>query len=232
MQTQQVNEILSRSPLLRGIEPREVGHMLENASHSVERFEAGEVLARRDTAYSGLIIILEGWVRGEITASDGRTRVIEERIEAPQLIAPAFLFGGYNRLPIDVVAGGEGVTVVTIHRGAIFEMMQENTIVLSNFVDIISNRANYFSRKIYALSVLMLTEKIAAVLLASAGVVAGSADVAPLDVAAIARELDVTRAVVEQTLRELQQKRLIEVSKDGRSARILDRQGLEGLANS
>lgn len=54
--------------------------------------------------------------------SGGKTIVVDP-IEAPQLIAPAFLFGGYNKLPIDVIADGD-VTIMTLHRGYIFELMR------------------------------------------------------------------------------------------------------------
>lgn len=40
-----------------------------------------------------------------------------------------------------MIADGD-VTIMTIHRGYIFELMQNNVVIMSNFVDILSNRAN------------------------------------------------------------------------------------------
>ncbi len=192
--------ILQECPLFRGLSSLQIEALLAKASYVVNRYAEGELIARRDTVYSGLMIILSGSARGEITQANGRRRIIDN-IPAPQLIAPAFLFGGYNRLPIDVVAN-EDVTLLTLHRGGLFEMMQDNTLVLSNFIDIISNRANFFSRKIYALSVLMLTEKLAALLLAEAG----ERNEAQIDISKLADRLDVTRNALEQTLDELQKR--------------------------
>ena len=90
------------------------------------------------------MIILKGQVHGEIVYRN--KPVIIDPIEAPQLIAPAFLFGGYNKLPIDVIADGE-VTILTLHRGYLFELMQNNVLILSNFIDIISDRANVWVEK-------------------------------------------------------------------------------------
>ena len=87
-------------------------------------------------------------------------------------------------------------------------IMQDNTIVLSNFIDIISNRANYFSRKIYTLSVLMLTEKVAALLLS----LATDGDTVPMQVDKMTDELNITRNALEQTLTELAKRGYIELS--------------------
>lgn len=201
--------ILKDSPLFRGLDQQTIDKLLERVSYATTTYNHDDCIARRDTAYSGLMIILKGSVRGEVTDAAGRKRIIDN-IAAPQLIAPAFLFGGYNRLPIDVVANEDGTEIMTLHRGGLFEMMQDNTIVLSNFIDIISNRANYFSRKIYALSVLMLTEKVAALLLLSSA--SAATDTVPLEVKKMADELDITRNALEQTLSELAKKGYIELS--------------------
>lgn len=214
--------ILKDSPLFRGLDQKTIDTLLEHASFTTATYQSGECIAKRDTAYSGLMIILRGSARGEMTDAAGRRRVIDN-ITAPQLIAPAFLFGGYNRLPIDVIAGDEGAEIMTLHRGGLFEMMQDNTIVLSNFIDIISNRANYFSRKIYALSVLMLTEKVAALLLSGDA----QGDTLPLQQEKMADELDITRNALEQTLGELAKKGYIELSET--QVVIRNRKALEAM---
>lgn len=215
--------ILKDSPLFRGLDQQTIDTLLEHSSYATMTYDHDDCIAKRDTAYSGLMIILKGSVRGEVTDAAGRRRIIDN-IAAPQLIAPAFLFGGYNRLPIDVVANEDGTQIMTLHRGGLFEMMQDNTIVLSNFIDIISNRANFFSRKIYALSVLMLTEKVAALLLSSAS---AEEDTVPLEVKKMADELDITRNALEQTLAELAKKGYIELS--ATQIVIRNRKGLETM---
>lgn len=215
--------ILKDSPLFRGLDQQTIDTLLEHSSYATMTYDHDDCIAKRDTAYSGLMIILKGSVRGEVTDAAGRRRIIDN-IAAPQLIAPAFLFGGYNRLPIDVVANEDGTQIMTLHRGGLFEMMQDNTIILSNFIDIISNRANYFSRKIYALSVLMLTEKVAALLLSSAS---AEEDTVPLEVEKMADELDITRNALEQTLAELAKKGYIELS--ATQIVIRNRKGLETM---
>ena len=215
--------ILAECPLFRGLNADTIDDLLGRASYFINRFGEGELIAHRDMAYSGLMIILEGSVRGEMTDRHSGKRIAIDKIPAGQLIAPAFLFGGYNRLPMDVIAN-EDSRIMTLHRGSLFEMMQDNTLVLSNFIDIISNRANYFSRRIYALTVLMLKEKVATYLLGAAA----EGDSVKFDVAAMADALDVTRLNVEQTLAEIERKGAIKVSPH--SVQILDRTALEAIA--
>ena len=214
--------ILKDSPLFRGLDQPTIDALLERSSFATAAYDHDACIAKRDTAYSGLMIILKGSVRGEVTDAAGRRRIIDN-IAAPQLIAPAFLFGGYNRLPIDVISNEDGTEIMTLHRGGLFEMMQDNTIVLSNFIDIISNRANYFSRKIYALSVLMLTEKVAALLLSSGT----EGDTIPLDTDRMTDGLDITRNALEQTLSELAKKGYVELSRT--QVVIRNRKALEAM---
>ncbi len=152
--------ILTECPLFRGLTEDQIHEVIDGrGDYTLADYRDGELIARRDTAYSGLMIIVRGKVHGEMPAASGRPVTIEP-LEAPQLIAPAFLFGGYNKLPIDVVADGDA-TIMTLHRGYLFELMQSNVLIMSNFIDIISNRANVWSKKIYFLSFRSLKEKAA-----------------------------------------------------------------------
>lgn len=215
--------VLNNCPLFRGLDTESVHELLGCSSYIINKYETGDLIARRDMAYSGLLIIVEGSIRGTVTLANGKEQLIDT-ISAGQLIAPAFLFGGYNRLPIDVYAN-ESTKIMTLHRGSLFEMMQDNTVVLSNFIDIISNRANYFSRKIYTLTVLMLKEKVAGYLL---GLAAHNSELR-VDIHAMAAAIDATRESCTQTLNELEKKGFIKL--DGQQLRIINRQALQELLN-
>ncbi len=158
-----MHTILTKCPLFQGLGGATIENILKDKEFSTADYSSGQLIAPRDTAYSGLMIILRGEVRGEVTDKKGR-RSLVDRIAAPQLIAPAFLFGGYNRLPMDIVAETD-VTILTLHRGLLFELMQDNIIILSNFIDIISDRANMLTRKIFYLSFRTVKEKVANYLL-------------------------------------------------------------------
>ncbi|MCD8185061.1 MAG: Crp/Fnr family transcriptional regulator [Rikenellaceae bacterium] len=198
-------EILTQCPLFHGLEAAKIEELLSGKEYSTEEFSQGTLVARRNTAYSGLMIILQGEVCGEVEDKRGK-RFLVDRITAPQLIAPAFLFGGYNRLPIDVVADGS-VTILTLHRGLLFELMQENVIVMSNFIDIISNRANLLTRKIYFLSFKTVREKMMNYLLEQSRVCKGAVDVSDLN--ALSEYFDAPRSSILTVLHEMEKHGII-----------------------
>ncbi len=216
--------ILTECPLFRGLTEDQIHEVIDGrGDYTLADYRDGELIARRDTAYSGLMIIVRGKVHGEMPAASGRPVTIEP-LEAPQLIAPAFLFGGYNKLPIDVVADGDA-TIMTLHRGYLFELMQGNVLIMSNFIDIISNRANVWSKKIYFLSFRSLKEKAAGYLLGHSTEASPSVEMP--DIREIAQYFDATRSAVQTVLAELEKKRLVALSGD--RITVLNRKGLEDI---
>lgn len=143
--------ILKESPLFQGLEESRIDELIEHASYATRSFRKGELIAQRNMAYSSLMMILKGSVYGEIEDGETGEPKITDRKTAPQLIAPAFLFGSYNRLPMSVFADEDDTEILFMHRGALFEIMREEMLVMSNFIDIVSNRANYFSKSLYEL---------------------------------------------------------------------------------
>lgn len=188
--------ILTDCPLFRGLGQDRIKELLEDRQFSVDSFKDGDVIARRDVAYSGLMIVLEGGVRGEHLDTDGKVVGIYD-ISAPQLISPAYLFGGYNRLPIDVIADGD-VKIMTLHRGIIFELMQENMIIMSNFIDIISNRANMLTRKMYFLSFKSLKDKLVRYIAGHTG--DGSRSFEMADMNELSEYFDASRISIQEVL--------------------------------
>ncbi len=216
--------ILTQCPLFRGMDPAQIEECLPSSdNYTIDSYQAGDIVARKDTAYSGLMIMLEGSAWGQVAYPDGRILKIDS-IEAPQLISPAFLFGGYNRLPVDVVAATD-VRILTLHRGFVFELMQQNVLILSNFIDIISNRAGAWSKKIYFLSFKSVKEKLASWLLDNSS--AGSPVAYIPDFAQVADYFSATRSSVAAVVEGLEKKGIIKA--DGGNIIILNRPALQDI---
>ena len=197
--------ILTECPLFRGLTEDQIHEVIDGrGDYTLADYRDGELIARRDTAYSGLMIIVRGKVHGEMPAASGRPVTIEP-LEAPQLIAPA--------------------TIMTLHRGYLFELMQSNVLIMSNFIDIISNRANVWSKKIYFLSFRSLKEKAAGYLLGHSTEASPSVEMP--DIREIAQYFDATRSAVQTVLAELEKKRLVALSGD--RITVLNRKGLEDI---
>ena len=219
-------DILTECPLFRGMTAAQIEEIVEPGQNStVTRYGEGDLIARKDTAYSGLMILLRGNVRGQVTDAAGRILKVDT-IEAPQLIAPAFLFGGYNRLPVDVIANTE-VVILTLHRGLVFELMQENILILSNFIDIISNRANVWSKKIYLLSYNSLKAKVAHYLLDHTSDRTPSVEIP--SITEIAEYFAATRNSLLTVLEGLEKKHVIRLGEE--RITVINREALRELLN-
>jgi len=110
-----------------------------------------------------LCIIIQGSVKGEMVDFTGKIVKIEE-MHAPMPIAHAFLFGEKNLFPVDVVAL-EDVKILFIPKDEVIRMLQSDNVVLGNYLNAISNRAQFLSSKLWFLSFRTIKEKVAQYLL-------------------------------------------------------------------
>lgn len=156
-------EKLSSSSLFKGHSSDETADLLSKIQYQLRKFNQGNILVSRGEICQALLIILKGSVRGEML--DFKGKVIEiEVIEAPRPLAPAFLFGNQNTFPVDVVAIDD-VIVLWIPRNALIRLFQMSPILLTNYLNIISNRAQFLSEKLWFMSFKSIREKIASYIL-------------------------------------------------------------------
>lgn len=213
--------VLSRCPLFHGVDPVELENLFSKYPYAVKSYEKGNVLASRDDESTGLMVVLEGSVKGEMVDSSGKVVKIED-IAAPRPIAPAFLFGQNNRLPVDVVAN-DVVKVLIIPRSSIVSIMQASSQVLTNYLDLMSNRATFLSNKLYFHSFRSIKEKLAHYLLdLSKGQLKTFS--LPMGQQELADYFGVTRSSLARVFADMERDGL--VAFDRRKVTLLDRDGL------
>lgn len=204
--------------------PGEMEGLISKHPHSIRSFVKGSVLASRDETYTSLMVVLEGSVKGEMVDHSGRVVKIED-IAAPRPIAPAFLFGQNNKLPVDVVAN-DVVKVAIIPRASMIGIMQASSQVLTNYLDMMSNRATFLSNKLYFLSFRSIKEKLAHYLLdLSKGNLRTFS--LPMGQQELADYFGVTRSSLARVFAELEKEEL--VTFDRRKVTIVSRDGLAKL---
>jgi len=156
-------EIIARSPFFRGIPPVELEGMFSKIAYSVKTFPKGQLIAQREDEVKNLCVLLHGSVKGEMVDFTGKVVKIEE-MHAPMPIAHAFVFGEKNRFPVDVVALEE-VKILFIPKVEVIRLLQGSSIILGNYLNAISNRAQFLSSKLWFLSFRTIREKVAQYLL-------------------------------------------------------------------
>lgn len=215
-----MNEIINKSPLFRGLQPQQIGELIEKVAFNRKSYEKGQHIVWRGDSCDNLMIVLKGSVRGEMTDFSGKVLKIED-MRPPQALAPAFLFGENNDFPVDVSAN-EDCEILILPRSSVLNLMQLNQQFLVNFLNFMSNRAKFLSDRIWLLSFKTLREKISQYILEHAK------DRVEIQLVESQQELaeyfGVARPSFARALGEMQDEGLIKVER--RKIQILDKQKL------
>ena len=156
-------ESLAGSSLFRGLEIEEINRLIKNRSHQIKQFSNHEVLAYSGEKVEKAMILLDGKLQGEMIDLGGNSLKIEE-IEPPQMVAAAFLYGPQSIFPVNLSAISEGKMLI-IYKKEFTQLLTDNQLVLSNYLNIVSGKAQFLSQKITFLSYKTIKEKIAYYLL-------------------------------------------------------------------
>src|SRR5690554_994688 len=143
-------KILSECPVFQGIDENEIKILVNEIHYKVKAYKKNEVVALAGEEVKNLNIILSGSVKGEMIDYSGKTIKIED-VEAPRPLATAFLFGSDNFFPVTITAK-ENVTVFAIPVPEFLKLLQKNTRLLVNYLNSISSRSQFLSRKLHFLN--------------------------------------------------------------------------------
>lgn len=220
-------EILCQSPIFRGISPEDLIELLNRIHFQVKTYEKNEFIVFGGEICDRLLIVLRGSVKAEMNDYSGKTIKIED-LSAPQPLAVAFLFGQQNRFPVSVSANTE-VEMISIPKSEFVKLLQLNSLILNNYLNTISTRAQFLSQKIKFLSFKTIRQKIAHYLLEKAGDRLQSVELKQSQ-AQLAEMFGVTRPSLARTLGEMTQEGLIET--DRRYIKILDKNRMNQLLKS
>lgn len=220
-------EILCQSPVFRGIAPEEINKLFKEIHFQIKSYSKNELIVMGGEICDRLLIVQQGSVKAEMTDYSGKTIKIED-LSAPQPLASAFLFGNQNRFPVTVSANTE-VEIVSIPKPEFVKLLQLNSLILNNYLNTISTRAQFLSQKLKFLSFKTIRQKIAHFLLEKAGDRFQIVDI-PQSQTQLAEMFGVTRPSLARTLGEMSQEGLIET--DRRSIKILDKNRMNQLLKS
>ncbi|MBW8330407.1 MAG: Crp/Fnr family transcriptional regulator [Prolixibacteraceae bacterium] len=217
-------EILCQSPIFRGISPDELQELFRQIHYQVKTYQKNDLITIAGEVCDRLLIIQEGTVKAEMNDYSGKTIKIED-MSAPWPLATAFLFGKENRFPVTVSATSE-VEMVSIPKPEFVKLLQLNSLILNNYLNTISTRAQFLSQKLKFLSFKTIRQKIAHYLLEKAGDRLQTVDV-PQSQEQLAEMFGVTRPSLARTLGEMVQEGLIETQR--RAIKILDKDRMNQL---
>jgi CRP/FNR family transcriptional regulator, dissimilatory nitrate respiration regulator len=158
---------LEEIPLFRGIAADELEENFKQIVWQRKVFTRDNLIASQGESCDRLLILVQGVVKTEMTDPTGKSMKIED-LNAPTVLAPAFIFGGRANFPVNIEAVTE-VEIFQIPRPELLKLFQLNQKILQNFLGLVSSRAQFLSEKLRFHSFKSLKAKIAYYLLNEAG---------------------------------------------------------------
>ncbi|GLI58234.1 Crp/Fnr family transcriptional regulator [Propionigenium maris DSM 9537] len=139
---------LTENTLFRGMSPEEIKDNLEEVEYRVLKYSKDETVAFRGDEIKGLYINLGGELVAEMMKASGEVKKIED-IEGNQIIASAFIFGGKNNFPVDLVCKST-CKLFFISKEELLTLISRDKRILANILDEVSNKAQFLSMKVWS----------------------------------------------------------------------------------
>ena len=153
---------LAEAPVFRGLSERFLENIIGRTPNALREFGIGDFIALQGTVCQSLYLLYSGRVRTNMVNEEGKQVTIEE-IEAPRLLAPAFIFATDNRFPVNITTL-TNCEVLVLNRTDFVDLMHREKIVMQNFLRIISDRSIFLSRKLNAFALQDLKTRLLAYL--------------------------------------------------------------------
>lgn len=133
-------------PLFADADRNCIDALLQQSANRITAYHEGDLIALQNDPCRSLMLLCSGSVSARMTHEEGREIAIET-LHAPEILAPAFLYGSENRFPVTLRAATD-CRVWFISREVFLEMMEADRTVLRRFLENISDRSVFLSRKL------------------------------------------------------------------------------------
>jgi CRP/FNR family transcriptional regulator, dissimilatory nitrate respiration regulator len=216
--------ILLKAPLFSGMIFSEIMSVISVTPHRIRKYKPGAMISQSGDPVSSFMMVIDGIVKGEMVDFSGRVIKIED-IPASGALASAFIFGSRNRFPVNVVAISE-TSLMIIDKADFIKFLKSNDKLLTNFLDMISNRSQFLTEKIKFLNFKTIRGKFAQYILQAAGPDKFEFKLA-MTQNDLAEYFGVARPSIARVLGELENEGII-ITK-GKTLKILDKKRLTEL---
>jgi CRP-like cAMP-binding protein len=216
--------ILEKAPLFSGMLTDEISSIISLIPHRIRKFKSGTIIALAGDPVNSFMMVIDGNVKGEMVDFTGRVIKIED-IPPSGALATAFLFGNRNKFPVNVVAISDARLLI-IEKPEFVKLLRLHDKLLTNFLNMISNRSQFLVEKIKFLSFKTIKGKLAHYILQLSD--KGLSEIRfTMTQNNLAEYFGVARPSLARVIGEMEADGII--VKSGKSIRILDRKQLTEL---
>ena len=144
--------------LFNGCHREHIEQFLQQTSSRISTYQEGDLVAIQGTPYLSLMLLCAGNLSARMINDEGKEITIEV-LKAPEVLAPAFLYGSENLLPVTLVAETEA-RIWSLSKESFLDLMETDRNVLRNFLQHISDRSVFLSKKLNEFALQNLNERI------------------------------------------------------------------------
>lgn len=152
-------DILSDLPLFRGVTRERIAQTVGAAKFHFLKFAPGNTIAAAGEPCTHIKFVISGAVTVTIANSNDRFR-ISQRLAAPDVISPDFLFGSTTLYPGSVVAAEE-TGIVQVSKEDYINLLASDKIYMFNLLNYLSMNAQKSIEGILAISSGSIEERLA-----------------------------------------------------------------------
>lgn len=159
-------DALARCPVFHGMDRARIEQVMEQVNYRVVHYDKGAVYALEDDPCRNVDIVVSGELSTRMTGQSGKY-VDVTRLQAGNIVAPAFVYAAAHRFPVNVDAATD-VDLVRMIPDEFARIVDHDVTVRWNFIGLLSNINHFMTDKVRFLSLLTVRERIATMLLAEA----------------------------------------------------------------
>lgn len=145
-------------PLFEGCNRPLLQALLDSTDSRLTQYAPGHLLALQGSPCRSLLLLCSGSLTACMTNAEGKELKIET-LKAPEVLAPAFVYGSENRFPVTLKAE-TACTVWSLSRERFLDIMEKDAAVLRNFLRLISDRSLFLSRKLNEFALQSLSTRV------------------------------------------------------------------------
>jgi CRP-like cAMP-binding protein len=135
-----------KAPFFNGMTEEEVLPFLLSPRNGRRHYSPKSFIALQGDECRSMYLLTEGQVRTQMVNEEGKQLTIEI-LNAPLMLAPAFVFGKENRFPVNVEAI-KGCEVILINKQVFLDFLHQYPMAMLNFIRLISNRSQLLSARL------------------------------------------------------------------------------------
>lgn len=151
-------DIILKAPLFSGMTEEDVLPFLLSQRNSRRKYPPNSFIALQDDLCRSFFLLTEGCVRTQMVNEEGKQLTIET-MEAPLMLAPAFVFGSNNRFPVNIEAIKE-CEVILINKELFLDFLHQYPTAMLNYIRLLSNRSQLLSARLNLIALQSLKERL------------------------------------------------------------------------